>query len=353
MRAVLLTGHGGPERLDYRQDVAEPEPGASEVLIAVGAAGINNTDIWTREGAYGSADDPAAVSGWRREAMAFPRIQGADVAGRIVAVGAGVPETRIGERVIVNPVLYSDLGDGLVGMGYLGSERDGGFAEFVAVPAESALAIESELSDAELASFPTAYLTAEGMLDRARVAAGETLLVTGASGGVGSALVQLARARDARVVALAGRGKEARLRDLGAEVVLTRQAGDPAAQLSAALGEGALGQAAVDVVADVVAGPLFPALLNALKPKGRYVTCGAIAGSVVSLDLRTLYLKHLELIGSTLGTRDQFARLVALIAAGRVVPLVAATYPLSEIAAAQAAFKEKAFFGKLVLLPKE
>ncbi|MCH8809189.1 MAG: alcohol dehydrogenase family protein [Proteobacteria bacterium] len=348
MRAVLLTGHGGPERLDYREDVAEPAPGAGEVLIAVGAAAINNTDIWTREGAYGSAEDPAAVSGWRREAMAFPRIQGADVAGRIVAVGAGVPETRIGERVIVNPVLYSDLGDGLVGMGYLGSERDGGFAEFVAVPAANALAIESDLGDAELASFPTAYLTAEGMLDRARVAAGETLLVTGASGGVGSALVQLARARDARVVALAGRGKEARLRDLGAELVLTRQAGDPVAQLGAALG-----RAAVDVVADVVAGPLFPALLNALKPKGRYVTCGAIAGPLVALDLRTLYLRHLELIGSTLGTRDQFARLVALIAAGRVVPLVAATYPLSEIAAAQAAFKEKAFFGKLVLLPKE
>ena len=348
MRAVLLTGHGGPEMLDYREDVAEPEPAAGEVLIAVGAAGINNTDIWTREGAYGSADDAAAVSGWRREPMAFPRIQGGDVAGRIVAVGAGVPETRIGERVIVNPVLYSDLGDGLVGMGYLGSERDGGFAEFVAVPAESALAIESDLGDAELASFPTAYLTAEGMLDRARAAAGETLLVTGASGGVGSALVQLARARDARVVALAGRGKEARLRDLGADLVLTRQAGDPAAQLGEGLGEGAL-----DVVADVVAGPLFPALMNALKPKGRYVTCGAIAGPVVSLDLRTLYLKHLELIGSTLGTRDQFARLVALIAAGRIVPLVAATYPLSEIAAAQAAFKEKAFFGKLVLLPKE
>ena len=348
MRAVLLTGHGGPERLDYREDVAEPAPGAGEVLIEVGAAAINNTDIWTREGAYGSADDPAAVSGWRREPMAFPRIQGADVAGRIVAVGAGVPETRIGERVIVNPVLYSDMGDGLVGMGYLGSERDGGFAEFVAVPAANALAIESDLGDAELASFPTAYLTAEGMLDRARVAAGETLLVTGASGGVGSALVQLARARDARVVALAGRGKEARLRDLGAELVLTRQAGDPPAQLGAALG-----RAAVDVVADVVAGPLFPALLNALKPKGRYVTCGAIAGPLVSLDLRTLYLRHLELIGSTLGTRDQFARLVALIAAGRVVPLVAATYPLSEIAAAQAAFKEKAFFGKLVLLPKE
>ena len=328
--------------------MAEPAPGAGEVLIEVGAAAINNTDIWTREGAYGSADDPAAVSGWRREPMAFPRIQGADVAGRIVAVGAGVPETRIGERVIVNPVLYSELGDGLVGMGYLGSERDGGFAEFVAVPAANALAIESDLGDAELASFPTAYLTAEGMLDRARVAAGETLLVTGASGGVGSALVQLARARDARVVALAGRGKEARLRDLGAELVLTRQAGDPVAQLGAALG-----RAAVDVVADVVAGPLFPALLNALKPKGRYVTCGAIAGPLVSLDLRTLYLRHLELIGSTLGTRDQFARLVALIAAGRVVPLVAATYPLSEIAAAQAAFKEKAFFGKLVLLPKE
>ncbi|WP_245929100.1 alcohol dehydrogenase catalytic domain-containing protein [Murinocardiopsis flavida] len=107
MRAVLLTGFGGPEKLQYRDDVAEPQPGAGEVRIRVGAAALNNTDIWTREGAYGSADDPNADAGWRREPLAFPRIQGADIAGRIDRVGAGVAEDRVGERVLVDPMLYS------------------------------------------------------------------------------------------------------------------------------------------------------------------------------------------------------------------------------------------------------
>lgn len=346
MKAVLLTGHGGPEKLEYRDDVPVPEPAEGEVLIAVGAAGVNNTDIWTREGAYGRTDSPDDLSGWRRESMTFPRIQGADIVGRIVAVGSGVADERIGERVIVNPVIYPDGGDDPVGMAFLGSERDGGFAEFTTAPAENAAAIESTLTDAELATFPTAYLTAEGMLDRARVERGERILVTGASGGVGSALVQLAKARGAAVIALVGRGKEPSLRALGADFVVTRGAGDPFATIA-----GAIGDEAVDVVADVVGGDSFPALLDLLRPRGRYVTAGAIAGPVVALDLRTLYLKYLELIGSTVGTRAEFRRVVDLVARGAIRPLLAGTYPLSEIATAQAAFKAKSFFGKLVLLP--
>jgi NADPH:quinone reductase-like Zn-dependent oxidoreductase len=347
MKAVLLTGHGGLEKLEYREDVPTPEPAEGEVLIAVDAAGINNTDIWTREGAYGTEDDLATASGWRRGiAMRFPRIQGADIVGRIVGVGADVSASRVGERVIVDNALYSGGEEGLVNSGLIGSERDGGFAEYVAVPAANAHAIESDLSDAELATFPTAYVTSLRMLNRARVSAGETVLVTGASGGVGSGLVQLARLRGARVIALVGSGKEHQARALGAEFVITRDAENlPAAVAKAAGGR------PIDVVADVVGGDVFADLLNVLRPMGRYVTAGAIAGPVVRLDLRTLYLKQLELIGSTMGTHEEFANLVEHIASGRIKPLLARTYPLSDIMQAQVDFMNKNFFGKLVLIP--
>jgi NADPH:quinone reductase-like Zn-dependent oxidoreductase len=334
MKAVLLTGHGGPEKLEYREDVPVPRPAEDEVLIEVGAAGVNNTDIWTREGAYGEVDDPEALGGWRRgERMLFPRIQGADIAGRIVGVGDGVPTSRVGERVLVDPTLYSGEGEGLVDAGLIGSERDGGFAEYVAVPAENIHAVETSLTDEELATFPTAYVTAERMLKRARISTSDTVLVTGASGGVGAALVQFARLRGARVIALVGTGKEV-------------------PNLTDAASEAADGRS-IDVVTDVVGGEIFPDLLNVLRPKGRYVVAGAIAGPVVRLDLRTVYLKHLELIGSTLGTREDFADLVRYVAEGRLIPLLSGCYPLSEIRRAQEDFKDKDFFGKLVLVPRK
>jgi len=145
MRAVLLTGYGGYDRLQYRIDVPRPTPAPGEVLIQVGACGVNNTDVWTREGAYGASEQ----SGWQGSAFSFPRIQGADIVGRIVALGADVGADRLGERVMVNPTLYGGSGDGLFDATYLGSERDGGFAEWVCVPAENAHAVTSTLADHE------------------------------------------------------------------------------------------------------------------------------------------------------------------------------------------------------------
>lgn len=346
MTAVLLTGHGGPDKLDVRHDVPVAKPETGEVLIRVAAAGVNNTDIWTREGAYNRGDNPDGESGWSDEPLRFPRIQGMDAAGTIAAVGAEVSETRIGERVMMDATLYSDVGDGLVGCGFIGSERDGGFAEYVCVPDYNAVAVNSELSGAELASFPTAYVTAEGMLTRARVTGGERLVVTGASGGVGSAAVQLAKVRGAEVAAVVGPGKEDQARDLGADHVITRGSGP----LPDAL-RSATGWDDVDVAVDVVGGTTFGELLDSLTPKGRYVTAGAIAGPIVDFDLRTLYLNHLEVIGSTMGTRSDFERVLSHIEAGRLRPLVARTYPLTEIKQAQADFIAKGFFGKLVLIP--
>ena len=347
MKAVLLTGHGGPEKLEYREDVPVPRPGAGEVLIEVGACGVNNTDIWVREGAYGTDSDPGAVSGPDRQPMRFPRIQGADTAGRIVAVGSGVEPRRVGERVIVDLTLYTGEGDGLADAGYLGGQRDGGFAEYVAVPAENAHRADCALSDAELGSFSCAYVTAERMLNRARVRSGESIVVTGASGGVGSALVQLAKLRGCRVIAIAGAGKERRVAEIGADSVVTRGTTNLPAALAAAAGG-----RKIDVVADIVGGAQFAHVLEALRPEGRYVSAGAIAGPIVRFDLRTMYLKHLELIGSTMGTRKEFKDLVGYIVSGRLKPLVAGTYPLKEIRRAQEDFKKKEFFGKLVILPR-
>jgi NADPH:quinone reductase-like Zn-dependent oxidoreductase len=342
MRAVLLTGFGGPDRLEYREDVPEPVPETGEVRVRVGATAVNNTDIWTREGAYGSPDDPGTTAGWRREPLTFPRIQGADIAGRIDQVGPGVPESRIGERVLVDPMIYHGGELELVTTDYLGSERDGGFAEFVTVPNGNAHVVDSELTDAELATFPTAYTTAMRMLNRAAVGPDETVLVTGASGGVGSALIQLATIRGARVVAVVGAGKQRQALDLGADATIDRD------EVSDALPE-----QSVDVVADVVAGPSFPALLNALRPLGRYVVAGGMAGPLVQTDMRTVYLKQVQLIGSSFGTHDDFARLLTHITAGEIKPLLAGTYPLRDLRAAQARFAGKSFFGKLVITAPE
>ena len=165
MRAMVLTGFGGYDTLHYRPDVPVPKPADDEVLVEVAACGVNNTDIWTREGAYGTDEN----SGWRGGAFEFPRIQGADIVGRIVDVGGNVPRERLGARVMVNPTLYAGAGDGLFEAAFIGSERDGGFAEFACVPDANAHAIDSPLSDPELATFMTAYLTAEHMLNRAEV----------------------------------------------------------------------------------------------------------------------------------------------------------------------------------------
>ena len=348
MCAVLLTGHGGPEKLEYRTDVRVPRPAPGEVLLEISACGMNNTDIWVREGAYGTDEDADAVASWRRgkPSLEFPRIQGADSVGRVVAVGEGVDEARLGERVMVDFSLYNRDDDSLADIDYIGHGRDGGFADYMTVPAENAHAVDTGMSDRELATFCCAYLTGEHMLDRAAVAAGERVLITGASGGVGSGLVQLCRARGAIPYAIAGPGKEAAVAALGAEAVITRGAGDLAQAV-----DRATGGAPIDVVADLVAGPMFSDLLHLLRPEGRYTIAGAIGGPVVTLDLRTVYLKHLQLHGSSQGTRGAFKRLVGHIEAGRIRALLDSCYPLSKIHQAQARFVAKTFIGKLVIVP--
>ena len=349
MQAVQLIGHGGLDQLQLSHEVPTPSPAAGEVLIEVRACGMNNTDVWVREGAYGSETDPQETSSWRRgrSTLEFPRIQGADIVGRIVAVGDGVDQERIGERVMVDFSIYNraEGDESLADIDYIGHGRDGGYAEYVAVPAANAYQVSTNISDAELATFCCAYLTGEQMLDRTGLAAGDRILVTGASGGVGSAIIQLARVRGAVPYAVTSAGKEEALRQIGAEDVILRSAEDLVAEAERVV------DGPVDVVADLVAGPMFNDLLRILRPEGRYSTSGAIGGPVVELDLRTMYLKHLQLHGSSQGTRTAFRRLVTYIEDGRIQPLLDRTFALSDFHRAQETFMEKTYIGKLVVVP--
>lgn len=348
MKAVLLTGYGDLDKLVYVEDYRVPEIRAGEVLIEVSACGMNNTDVWVRQAAYGTEDDPGAKSSWRRgrNTLRFPRIQGCDTVGRIVALGEGVPSERLGVRVLVDFSIYNADNDYLGDIDYMGHGRDGGYAEYMALPAENAHAVRSPMSDVELATFCCAYLTGEQLLDRARVEAGERVLITGASGGVGSGLIQLCRARGAVPYAIAGAGKEKAVQEIGAEAVVTRGDGDLLADLMEATGGESF-----DVAVDLVGGPLFSLCLKALRPEGRYATAGAIGGPVVQLDLRTLYLKQLEIHGSSQGTRGVFRRLVRYIEEGKVRALLAGSYRLSDFHRAQRDFMSKRFIGKLVVVP--
>jgi NADPH:quinone reductase-like Zn-dependent oxidoreductase len=349
MSAVLLTGNGGYEKLELRDDVPVPVPGPGDVLIRIGAAAVNNTDINTRIGWYSKAvaqatDTSAAVGidgaeddGWSGAAFQFPRIQGADACGRIVAVGKGVDPARIGERVLVELVFR---GTNRFDIRYFGSEVDGAFADYACVPATTAHQINSPHSDAELASFPCAYATAENILTRIGLTTGEQVLITGASGGVGSAAVQLAKRRGAEVIAIAASDKAEAVTALGANHVIPRNA-----DLQELFGDERF-----DAAVDVVGGTQFGAILGVLKRGGRYGVSGAISGPIVDLDLRTLYLKDLRLIGCTVLEPEVFGNLIGYIERGEIIPVVAATYPLAEIIAAQEAFLTKRHVGKIVLI---
>ena len=339
MRGVWLIGHGDMDKLDIRQDIPVPVPGSHDVLVRVAAAGVNNTDINTRIAWYSKSEGGSEDASWSGQPLNFPRIQGADVCGHIIAVGREVSSERIGERVLIEPCIVEANGNTLAQPWYFGSECDGGFAEYTVVAARHAYKIDSELSDIDLASFPCSYSTAENLLTRSNVKSGERVLVTGASGGVGSAAVQLAKARGAYVWAVTSPAKSDALRELGADETISRET-----DLTVEPGSNS-----VDVVIDLVAGDKWPQYLEALCHGGRYAVAGAIAGPVVELDVRTLYLKDLSLFGCTVLEPEVFNNLIKRIEQGAIKPVVARSFALEEILDAQSLFLKKEHVGKIVL----
>ena len=352
MKAVVTTGNGGYDKLDYR-DVPMPVAGPGELLLKVLAAGVNNTEINTRLGWYsssvtsgteqfaaGDSEGTATADGGWNETTPFPFIQGTDCCGEVVDEADDIESSWIGARVLVRACMRLHDFESLDNI-WMASDFDGAFAQYVKVPVSEVFKVDCDWSDVELATIPCAYGTAENMVHRAGVSAGDHVLVTGASGGVGSAVVQLAKRRGAQVTAVVGKSKIDALARLEVDRIIER-----GADLITELGE-----SSVDVVIDNVAGPGFEPLLKLLRRGGRYASSGAIAGPMVSMDMRDFYLKDLLLIGCTAWDEPVFPNLVGYIERGEIIPLVAKTFALEDIVSAQQEFLQKAHFGNFVLVP--
>lgn len=353
MKGIYLTGFGGYDKLEYREDIPVPFPKADEVLIKISAAAVNNTDINTRIGWYSKSvncsTNHGGVSGfsanvekdgsWLGQTLTFPLIQGADCCGRIVAVGDAVDANRIGERVIIRNVQELPPTEKGLECFTFGSECNGTFSEYTTARSDEVFAINSTLSDEELSVLPCAYATANNLIFRVKIKPNDRVLITGASGGVGLALVQLAKARNAYVIAVCSKGKEELVTQYGADKIIFRDENYIEQ----------LGEMSIDIVLDMVAGNAWPYLLKLLKKGGKLGMCGAIAGPVVDFDVRNLYLKDLSIFGTTYQCKEAMYDLITLVEQGKVHPLVSKVFPLKEIKDAQEAFLSKQYAGKIVI----
>ncbi len=347
MSGVYLTRHGGPDALEWRDDIVVPTPRFGQVLVRVLAAGVNNTDINTRIGWYssdvaGATEDVGEnadieAGGWGG-AIKFPRIQGGDICGTVVAVGDGVKSVELGARVTSQINIPRPTPDNPFAYVALGSELDGAFAQYCLLQGNEIFDVSaSPLSNEEIAAIPCGFGTAYNLLTRSGVCDGQEVLITGASGVVGLAAVQLAVLLGAQVTGIAADEKATAVRQAGAVEVLPRSASLPMQKFG--------------TVIDVVAGKIWPDLIRALKPGGHYAVSGAIAGPIVEADLREVYLTDITIHGCSFMSREVFSGLVDLMIEGRVKPIIAKTYPLGDIVQAQEDFQSKKRVGKLILLP--
>lgn len=361
MAAVQLIGHGGIEMLSYRKDVDVPHPQTGQVLVKVTATAKNNTDRKVREGLYPTErqDDIASFQIGGTPTLSFPRIQGADVVGRVVATGLGVPESRIGERGLLDFNIYTDeRRDINLTPDYYGHGRDGGYAEYVAVPSDQFHRIDNpELADAELATLGMcSYQTALHMLTSTGIRQGEHVLITGASGGVGTALIQLCRIIGAIPHAISSSGKEDALRQLGAESVIDRTRWT---DLKTAVRQATGGQI-IDAVMDMVGGETTNQMIDILiermgerRTYPRLAIAGAGESNTTQILWTRIYLYQIQLFGVSHGTRDEAERLVSWILDGSLKPVLHGTFKLSDIHRAEDYFVNRTnnYIGKIALVP--
>jgi NADPH:quinone reductase-like Zn-dependent oxidoreductase len=360
MRAMVLTGHGDIDKLQY-QEVPTPRPKANEVLVEVYATAKNNTDRKARLGLY-ATDDAKEVTSFNvsdKASFTFPRIQGADVCGRVVEVGANVDSARIGERGLLDFNIYpNDNTDINLIPDYYGHGRDGGYAEYIAVDAGQFYAVEEEIvDDAGLAAMGMcSYQTAYHMLTAAGVKKGEKVLISGASGGVGTALIQLCRIIGAVPYALSRASKARMLEKLGAQSVIDRSDFSTLKEriLEATGGEN------IDAVMDMLGGEytniFIDTMIHDMYARDTYPRIsipGASAGNAVKLLWTKIYLYQVQIFGVSHGTKNEARQLIEWIREKKLRPLVHKAFTLSQLHEAERYFEHRGnnYIGKIVVVP--
>ena len=340
MKAILFHQHGGPEVLQY-VDAPEPEPRPNEVLVRVRACALNHLDLWVR-------------GGLPNVPIPLPHIPGSDVAGEVAKIGSEVTTVRVGQKVVLAPLVSCGKCPACVAgidnrcrqatnLGYM---IDGGCAEFVRAPEVNCLHYPENLSFEEAAAIPLVFQTAWHMLvDRAQLKPGEDVLILGAGSGVGSAAIQIAKFFGARVITTAGSGaKLEKAHQLGADYVINHKSQkirDEVRRITNKRG--------VDVVFEHVGTATWEDSLASLALAGRLVTCGNTTGYEAKLDLRFLFSRQLSLLGSYMGVKSELHTIMKLVSAGRLKPVIDRVFPLAEAAAAHAYLESGQQFGKVVL----
>ncbi len=325
MKAIRIHEDGGPEVLRY-EDAPDPEPAANEVLIRLAAASLNHLDVWVRKGL---------------PSVPKPRILGADGAGVVEALGGEVSGFEPGQRVVINPGVISNGR-----MHVVGEAMDGTHAELVAIPARNVYAIPDELSFEDAAAFPLVFETAYRMLvTRAHLQEGETVFVWGIGGGVATAALAIAKAHGARVIVTSSsEEKLARARELGADETIDHATEDVRARVKELTG----GRGA-DVVLETVGAATWKTTLEVAATRGRIVLCGATTGPNPPAGLHRIWWKELDVLGSTMGSAEDFEAGLDLVTSGRARPVIDEVLPLSEARAAHERLEAGAQLGKIVL----
>jgi len=339
MRAAIFSEFGGPEVIRV-EEVPDPIPGPGEVRVRVRAASLNHLDLWARRGL------PFPIP--------MPHIGGSDIAGEIEGVGPGAEHVPIGTRVVLDPSMNWDWyegvrrGDDLPNPGYqvIGEHLQGGFAELAIAPAANLLQIPDDVTFETAAAAGMIFTTAwGGLIGRAALRPGERVLVTGGSGGVSTAAIQVARRVGATVIAVtSGPENVERVRELGADAAIDRLSGPFGPLLKEATGP-----RGVDVVFDSVGGPIWGSLLRCLRPGGRLVTYGSTAGPEAVTDLRHVFWKRLSILGTTMSNPAGFVEVMRLVFEGRLVPVIDRILPLEELETGHRALEAGEVFGKIVI----
>lgn len=342
MRAVVLRKHGGPEVLTV-EDLPEPHAGPGEVRVRVAAVAMNHLDLWVR-------------NGLPHLKLEYPFRLGADVAGTVDEIGAGVRGVAAGDEIVVNPghscgrcrECLSGRDNLCRFFRLMGEDLSGGYCEQIVVPAQNVVPKPKSLSFIDAAALPTTFLTAWQMLTRkAPVRPGDDVLVMAAGSGVGVAAVQIAKLHGARVIATASSDEKlARAKKLGADETINHASQDLVAEVKRLTGK-----RGVDIIFEHVGAEVWPKLILSAARGGRIVTCGATSGWDARTDLRHVFFRQLEILGSTMGQKGDLFPILDHVGAGRLRPVVDKTMPLAEAQAAHRLLQDRAIFGKIVLIP--